>query len=109
MDAGPAEIDLAHARVGAISSGVPSSRIAPPTITMMRLAKRNTTFMSCSMNSTEMSLGQRRRSPGTARALSSRGTPAAGSSSSSTFGLRGQRQRDFEKALLAVGEFSVGR
>ena len=38
--------------------------------------------------------------------LSPCGTPAAGSSSSSTFGLGGERQRDLEEPLLAVGEFA---
>ena len=39
-------------------------------------------------------------------ALSSRGTPAAGSSSSSTLRLGRQRQRDLEQPLLAVGQLA---
>ena len=58
----------------------------PPTMTMMRLAKRNTSSMSCSMNSTVMSC-DRLVIAVNSSALSSRGTPAAGSSSSSTLGL----------------------
>src|SRR5688572_19975498 len=57
----------------------------PPTITMMRLAKRNTTSMSCSMNRM-VSSRDRPSMASNSAALSSFGTPAAGSSSSSTLG-----------------------
>jgi hypothetical protein len=59
--------------------------------------------MSCSMKSTAMSSGSAEM---TARIspLCCCGTPAAGSSSSSTFGSRRERQRDLEQPLAAVGE-----
>ena len=53
--------------------------------TMMRAAKRNTSSMSCSMNSTVMSRDRPAMAANNS-SLSSRGTPAAGSSSSNTFG-----------------------
>src|SRR5258708_1617298 len=48
----------------------------PPTITMMRLAKRNTTSMSCSMKST-VSSRDKPEMTANSSALSSFGTPAA--------------------------------
>ena len=82
-----AEIDLAHARIGGdLGRRAPTSTL-PCTSTVMRRAKRNTSSMSCSMISTAMSRGS---CSITSRmiALSADGTPAAGSSSSSTVGCR---------------------
>ena len=59
--------------------------------------------MSCSISSTVTSRG----SAATAARISWRspsGTPAAGSSSSSTRGLVGDGDRDLQQALLAVGQ-----
>ena len=73
-------------------AGSPRFRAACPrrtsrrsTITVTRLAKRNTTSMSCSMMSTAMCSGSRSMAS-RMMWLSALGTPAAGSSSSSTSG-----------------------
>ena len=46
-----AQIDLPHARVGGDLGGRAFGQHRPPTSTVMRSAKRNTSSMSCSMNS----------------------------------------------------------
>ena len=83
---GLAEIDLAaRAASRAISSGVPSTNSAPLTSTEMRLANWKTRSMSCSISSTVTSAG-RAATMSRMTCRSSSGTPAAGSSSSSTRG-----------------------
>ena len=67
------------------AAGVPCVSTAPCTSTVISLAKRITTSMSCSMMRMAMS-GSRRATTSRIRWLSEDGTPAAGSSSSSTRG-----------------------
>ena len=77
----------------------------PPTITMMRLAKRNTKFMSCSMNSTVMSRERLEIDLEKFRALVAR---HAGGRLVEQQHLRpgGERERDLQQALAAVGQFA---
>jgi hypothetical protein len=105
-----AEVDRLDLRSLAISSGVPSVSTAPLTSTVMRVAKLKTRSMSCSISSTATSAwAARPRWPGCRHARPA-GTPAAGSSSSSTRGA-GHGECDLEQAALAVGQFaaSAGR
>ncbi len=76
------------------------------TITMMRLAKRNTTFMSCSMNSTEMSFESSAMTDEQLGALFRRHAGARARRAAALCGFDRQRQRDFQQALLAVGQFA---
>ena len=95
----------ARADRAAISSGVPSIRMRPPTMTMMRLAKRNTRFMSCSMNRTVMSRGKLGDGREQFRALFAR---HAGGRLVEQQHLRPRRQRErnLEQPLLAIGELA---
>ena len=72
---------------------------------MMRLAKRNTTFMSCSMNSTVIS---RDRSAMTAKQLGALVLRHAGRRLVEQQHPRPgrERQRDLEQPLLAIGELA---
>src|SRR5580700_7730468 len=79
-----------------MSRGVPEANTAPLTITVTCLAKRNTTSMSCSMMSTAMSLGSASMAS-RMMWLSALGTPAAGSSSSSTSGLSAGDIGEFQR------------
>ena len=61
--------------------------------------------MSCSMNSKVRS-SDRLATTSKISPLSSCGTPAAGSSSNSTLRLGGERQRDLQQPLAAIGQFA---
>ena len=99
-----AEVDRLDARIaGDRSARRPRRTRAPLTSTVTVRAKLKTRSMSCSISSTETSAGSASivskiswRSPA--------GTPATGSSSSSTRGRQASAMRDLEQAPLAVGE-----
>ena len=91
-----------------MASGVPSVSTAPLTSTVMRVAKLKTRSMSCSMSSTDTSDG----SAATVARISWRspaGTPAAGSSSSSTRGFSATASAISSSLRLPYGNSLVRR
>ena len=87
-----------------ISAGAPAAIIRPWFSTRMRSEMPITRRMSCSTSNTVMPWSRRCAGSAPQAAVSEGFMPAAGSSSSSSRGPRGQGQRQLEQPLLAIGQ-----
>ena len=86
------------------SSGVPSISLVPNSITTTRSTRPITRSMSCSTRRIERPSSRSWRSTSARPSFSFRRRPAAGSSSSSSDRVGGERAGDLHQALLAEGE-----